>query len=88
MSMKNLNAMVLIISSFRILSLDIKKLLVQFTKQLSFKVTCKGHGIITYLNHASTKDVINTQNQCQFWPYINLMNACCVQLKIINSEIM
>ena len=27
------------------------------TKRLSFKPTFKGHGIITYLNHASTKDV-------------------------------
>ena len=23
-----------------------------------------------YLNHASTKDVINTQNQCQMWIYL------------------
>ena len=48
----------------------ILKLLVTFTKRLSFKATFKGHSIIMYLNHASTKDVINTQNQCQMW--INL----------------
>ena len=41
---------------------------VTFTKRLSFKTTFKGHGIIMYLNHASTKDVINTQNQCHEGP--------------------
>ena len=34
-----------------------------------------------YLNHASTKDVINTQNQCQIWIY--LKTTCCVQLNIV-----
>ena len=42
----------------------ILKLKVTFTKRLSFKTTFKGHSIIMYLNHASTKDVTNTQNQC------------------------
>ena len=41
-------------------SLLILKLQVTFTKRLSFKSTSvKGHSIITYLNHASTRDVIN-----------------------------
>ena len=42
----------------------ILKLQDTFTKRLSFKTTFKEHSIIMYLNHASTKDVINTQNQC------------------------
>ena len=42
----------------------ILKLQETFTKRLSFKTTFKGHSIMMYLNHASTKDVINTQNQC------------------------
>ena len=37
----------------------ILKLQVTLTKRLSFKTTFKGHSIIKYLNHASTKDVIN-----------------------------
>ena len=53
------------ISSIKITSSDIKKLQVIFTKRLSYKPTFKGHSIMTCLNHASTKDVINTQNQCQ-----------------------
>ena len=48
----------------------ILKLQVTFTKRLSFKTTFKGHSIIKYLNHASTKDVINTQNQCRIWIYL------------------
>ena len=43
----------------------ILKLQVTFTKRLSFKTTFKGYSITMYLNHTSTKDVINTQNQCQ-----------------------
>ena len=44
------------------------KLQVKLTNQvIEFKPTFKGHSIITYLNHASTKDVISTQNQCQIW---------------------
>ena len=31
-------------------------------------------------DHAATKDVITTQNQCQIW---NLKNKCCVQLNIV-----
>ena len=57
------------------------KLLVTFTKRLSFKARFEGHSIIMYLNHASTKDVINTQNQCQIWIYLN--TTCCVQLNIV-----
>ena len=53
------------ISSIKITSSDIKKLQVILTKRLSFKPTFKGHSIITCFNHASTKDVLNTQNQCQ-----------------------
>ena len=63
----------------------ILKLLVTFTKRLSFKTTFKGHSIIMYLNHASTKDVINTQNQCQVWVYFK--TTCCVQLKIVLWDI-
>ena len=48
----------------------ILKLQVTFTKQFSFKTTFKGHSIIMYLHHASTKDVINTLNQCQIWIYL------------------
>ena len=44
--------------------LTVLKLQETFTKRLSFKTTFKGHSIIMYLNHDSTKDVINTQNQC------------------------
>ena len=33
-----------------------------FTKQLGYRQTFKGHCIITYLNHPSTKFMINTQN--------------------------
>ena len=48
---------------------------VTFTlKQLGYKLTFKGHSI----NHASTKDMTNTQNQCQFWIY--LKDACWVKL--------
>ena len=50
------------------------------TKRLSFKPTFKGHSIITYLNHASTKDV-PAQKQCQIW--IHLKNRCYVQLNIV-----
>ena len=62
----------------------ILKLLVTFTKRLSFKATFKGHSIIMYLNHASTKDVINTQNQCQMWIYLKTTcwSTCC-QLNIV-----
>ena len=59
----------------------ILKLQVTFTKRLSFKTTFKGHSIIKYLNHASTKDVINTQNQSQIWIYLN--TTCCVQPNIV-----
>ena len=55
------------ISSFKIPSSDIKKTTIHIYKRLSFKSTIKGHSIITYLNHASTKDVINTPKQCQIW---------------------
>ena len=41
----------------------------------------KGHSIIMYFNHASTKDMINTQNQCQIWIYLKAM--CSVQLNIV-----
>ena len=34
-----------------------------------------------YFNHASTKDMINTQNQCQIWIYLKAM--CSVQLNIV-----
>ena len=34
-----------------------------------------------YFNHASTKDMINTQNQFQIWIYLKAM--CCVQLNIV-----
>ena len=51
----------------------ILKLQVTFTKRLSFKTTFKGHSIIMYLNHASTKDVISTQNQA----------TCCVRQNIV-----
>ena len=47
----------------------------------SFKTTFKGHSIIMYLNHASAKNVINTQNQCQIWIY--LKTTCCVELNIV-----
>ena len=58
------------------------KLQVEFTNEarLSFKPTFKGHSIITYLNHASTKDV-PAQKQCQIW--IHLKNRCYVQLNIV-----
>ena len=59
----------------------ILKLQVTFTKRLSFKTTFKGHSIITYLNHASTRDVINKQNQCQIWMYLKA--TCCVQQNIV-----
>ena len=59
----------------------ILKLQVTFTKRLSFKTTFKGHSIIKYLNHASTKDVINTQNQSQIWIY--LKTTYCVQPNIV-----
>ena len=55
----------------------ILKLQVTFTKRLSFKTTFKGHSIIKYLNHASTKDVINTQNQSQIWIYLKTFNLLC-----------
>ena len=45
----------------------ILKLQDTFTKRSSFKTTFKGYSIIMHLNHASTKDVTNTQNQCQIW---------------------
>ena len=59
----------------------ILKLQVTFTKRLSLKTTFKGYSITMYLNHASTKDVINTQNQCQIWIYLKA--TCCVQLNIV-----
>ena len=59
----------------------ILKLQVTFTKRLSFKTTFKGHSIVMYSNHASTKEVINTQKQCQIWIY--LKTTCCVQLNIV-----
>ena len=59
----------------------ILKLKVTFTKRLSFKTTFKGHSIMMYLNHASTKDVINTQTQCQIWIYLKA--TCCVQQNIV-----
>ena len=47
------------ITSFKILSSDIKTTS-YITKRLSFKSTSvKGHSIITYLDHASTREVIN-----------------------------
>ena len=52
-----------------------------FTKQLGHRQTFKAHCIITYLNHPSTKFMINTQNQCQIWIY--LKNTCCLQLNIV-----
>ena len=55
----------------------IVKLQVTFTKRLSFKTTFKGHSIIKYLNHASTKDAINTQNQSQIWIYLKTFNLLC-----------
>ena len=57
----------------------ILKLQVTFTKRLSFKTTFKGHSIIKYLNRASTKDVINTQNQCQIWIYFKTTPLCTAE---------
>ena len=63
-----------------------KKAEVTFTlKRLGYKLTFKGHSIIRYLNHASTKDVINTQNQCQFWIY--LKDACWAELLIAHCTL-
>ena len=63
------------------------KLQVKFTNEvIEFKPTFKGHSIVTYLNHAFTKDVISTQNQCQIWIYTVLKSTCCVQLNIVLSD--
>ena len=63
-----------------------KKAEVTFTlKRLGYKLTFKGHSIIRYLNHFSTKDVINTQNQCQFWIY--LKDACWAELLIAHCTL-
>ena len=61
--------------------LSSNELQVTFSKQLGYRKTFKGHCIITYLNHPSTKYMINTQNQCQIWIY--LKNTCCLQLNIV-----
>ena len=42
-------------------------------------MTFKGNSIITYLNHASTRDVINTQNQCQIWIYLKNTLLCTAE---------
>ena len=63
-----------------------KKAEVTFTlKRLGYKLTFKGNSIIRYLNHFSTKDLINTQNQCQFWIY--LKDACWVELPIAHCTL-
>ena len=59
--------------------LSSNKLQVTFTKQLGYRRTFKGHCIITYLNHPSTKYMTNTQDQ--IWIY--LKNTCCLQLNIV-----
>ena len=48
------------------------KLRVEFTNEarLSFKPTFKGHSIITYLNHASTKDVPAQNHLDTFKEYV------------------
>ena len=48
------------------------------TKRLSFITTFKGHDIITYLNHASTKDV-PAQNQCQIWIQVKEYVLCTAE---------
>ena len=62
------------------------ELQVTFTKRLSFKPTFEGHSIITYVIHASTKVVINTQNQCQIWPYIKRLHARAAEHYTLRSH--
>ena len=44
---------------------------------MSFKSKFKGNSIITYLKNVSTRDVINTQNQCQIWIYLGPCYVWC-----------
>ena len=60
------------------------KLQVTFTKRLSFKTTFKGHSITMYLNHASTKDVINDTKPASD---LDIFKDCAVYSWTLFSEI-